>query len=105
MQVKGTLEQQLGTEKFRKEYVIMRVKTWVAELKLLTKIAKFFAQAGYYAFTSGFRQKFNYVIRFILNINHLLEPIENVILYLKGEDAMSKSASFYLYQLNSVEWV
>ena len=69
----------VGTEEFRKEYAIMSVNEWVAELKLLTKIAKFYSQAIYCTFTSGFRQKFNYVIRTITNISHLLQPIENVI--------------------------
>ena len=69
----------VGTEEFKKEYVIMRVNEWVAELKLLTKIAKFYPQAAYSTFTSGFRQKFNYVFRTIPNISHLLQPIENVI--------------------------
>ena len=69
----------VGTEEFRKEYAIMSVNEWVAELKLLTKIAKFYSQATYCTFTSGFRQKFNYVIRTIPNISHLLQPIENVI--------------------------
>ena len=54
----------------------MRVKEWVAELKLLSKIAKFHPQA---AFTLFFRQKYDYVIRAIPNISHLLQPFENVI--------------------------
>ena len=57
----------------------MRVNEWVAELKLLTKTAKFSPQAAYCGFTRGFRQKFNYVIRTIPNISHVLQPIENVI--------------------------
>ena len=69
----------VGTEEFRKEFVIIRVNDWVAELKLLSKIAEFCPQAAYCAFTSGFRQKFNYVIQTITNISHLLEPIENAI--------------------------
>ena len=69
----------VGTEEFRKEYAIMSVNEWVAELKLLTKIAKFYSQATCCTFTSGFRQKFNYAIRTIPNISHLLQPIENVI--------------------------
>ena len=69
----------VGMEEFRKEYVTMSVNKWVAELKLLSTIAKFSLQAAYCAFTSGFRQKFNYVIRTIPNISHLLQPIENVI--------------------------
>ena len=43
----------------------MTVNEWVAELKLLTEIAKLYPQAAYCAFTSGFRQKLNYVIRTI----------------------------------------
>ena len=62
----------VGTEEVRKERVVMRVNEWVAELTLLTKIAKFYPQAAYCAFRSGFRQKFNYIIRTIPNISHLL---------------------------------
>ena len=69
----------VGTEEFKKEYAIMSINEWVAELKLLTKIAKFYSQATYCTFKSGFRQKFNYVIRTIPYISHLLQPIENVI--------------------------
>ena len=57
----------------------MRVNEWVAELKLLTKITKFYPQAAYCKFTPGFRQKLNYFIRTIPNISHLLQPIENII--------------------------
>ena len=45
MKVKNILEHS-WCEEFRKEYVIMRVNEWIAELKLLTKIAKFYAQAA-----------------------------------------------------------
>ena len=53
----GNLGAEVGTEQFRKEYVIMSVNEWVAGLKLLAKITKFYAQAAYCAFMSGFRQK------------------------------------------------
>ena len=59
--------------------MIIRVNEWVTELKLLTKIAKFYPQAAYCAFRSAFRQKFDFIIRTIPNISHLLPPIENVI--------------------------
>ena len=52
---KRHLRSVVGTEEFRKEYVITRVNEWVTELKLLTKIGKFYPQATYCAFTSGFR--------------------------------------------------
>ena len=76
---KRHLDTVVGREEFRKEYVIMRVKEWITELKLLTKIAKFYPQVAYCAFTSGFRQKFNHIIRTISNITHLLQHIKNVI--------------------------
>ena len=69
----------VGTGEFRKKYVIMRINEWVAELKLLTKITKFYPQAVYCTFTPGFRRKLKYVIRIIPNISHLLQPIENII--------------------------
>ena len=69
----------VGTEEFRKEYVIMRVNEWVTELKLPTKISKFYQQAANFAFTSYFRQKFTHTIRTIPNTSQLLQPIENVI--------------------------
>ena len=57
----------------------MRVNEWVAELKLLTKITKFYPQAAYCTFTPGFRQNLNYFIQPTPNISHLLQPIENII--------------------------
>ena len=38
----------VGTEEFRKEYAIIRVNDWVTELKLPTKIAKFYPQVAYW---------------------------------------------------------
>ena len=76
---KRHLDAVVGREEFRKEYVIIRVNEWVTELKLLTKIAKFYPQPAYCAFRSAFRQKFDFIIRTIPNISHLLPPIENVI--------------------------
>ena len=43
----------VGTEEFRKEYMMMRVNEDVAQLKLLSNIAKLYPQAAYCAFTSG----------------------------------------------------
>ena len=39
MKVKRDVGAVVGTEEFRKEYVTTRVNKWVAELKLLSKIA------------------------------------------------------------------
>ena len=69
----------VGTEEYKIEYVNTKVNEWVKELKFLSKIATFYPQAAYCAFTSGYRQKFNYIIRTIPNISHLLQPVENII--------------------------
>ena len=45
----------VGAEDFRKEYVIMRANKELTKLKLLAKIAKFYPQATYCAFTSSSR--------------------------------------------------
>ena len=57
----------------------MRANEWVIKLKLLTTIDAFYPQGAYCAFTSGFRQKINCIIKTIPNISHLLQPTENVI--------------------------
>ena len=101
----------VGTEEFRKEYVIMRVNEWKAKLKLLSKIAKPYPQAVDCAFTSGFRQKFNYVIQTIPNISCLVQPIEEVIRnqfitsLFEGRTCNDVERQLYLYQINTVEWV
>ena len=76
MKVKDTFGAVVGTGEFRKKYAIMRLKDWVTELKLLKKII---SMASYCGFTSGFRQKFNYIIRTITSISYLPQPIENTI--------------------------
>ena len=65
--------------KKRKEYMTKKVNKWVIKLKLLSEIANFSLQAAYWAFTSGFRQKFNYIIQTIYNISHILQQTKNVI--------------------------
>ena len=89
----------VGTEEFRKEYVIMRVNEWVAGLKLQTKIAKFYPQAAYCTFTSGFRQKFKSSTEFydnlLRNLRSKMTPAQ-----LKTNDiATSDSASIWLSSL------
>ena len=59
-----------------RETKIKRVNEWANEIKLQSKVAKFYPQAAY---TSGFRRKFKYIVWTIPNINHLLQPIEYVI--------------------------
>ena len=47
-----------GKKDYEKGYAIMRVNEWLNVLKSLLKIAKFYTQASYWAFTSGLRHMF-----------------------------------------------
>ena len=42
-----------------REKKIKRVNEWANEIKLQSKVAKFYPQAAY---TSGFRRKFKYIV-------------------------------------------
>ena len=78
MKVKDTLGQLLvrGVQKGISDHESKRIGS---QIKVTDKIAKFYPQATYCVFTSGFRQKFNYVIQTIPHMNHLMQPLESVI--------------------------
>ena len=56
-----------------------KVSAWVKEIAVLSEIAKFHPQSAYCAYTAGFRHKFNYFLRTILDIDGMLQPLENII--------------------------
>ena len=64
---------------FCDEYVTDLVKDWDNQFTILSTIAKTQAQAAYLIFASGFKSKFNYFLRTIPNIRHLLLPLERTI--------------------------
>ena len=69
----------LGTLQYRQLYVKSKVDEWVQQLTVLSEFAKFYPQSAYCAFTSGFRHKFNYVLRTIPDISAYLQPVEDTI--------------------------
>ena len=69
----------VGEESYKTEFVSRKVETWVNELKTLSTIASSQPQAAYVAFTIGYRQKFNYIIRTLDGISEFFQPIEDVI--------------------------
>ena len=69
----------VGSNTFKESYVTSKVDKWMRELAVLSMIAKTQPQAAYVAFITGFRHKFNYIFRTIDGIQHLLQPIENII--------------------------
>jgi hypothetical protein len=69
----------LGTEAFRENYVNSRVQEWVDELSILSDIAKTEPHSAYSAYTFGFKSKYNYLMRTVPNISHLLGPLDNAV--------------------------
>jgi len=50
----------IGKTEFKAKYIRDIVEDWCMQLRVLSKIALIYPHAAYCAFTSGFRQKFNY---------------------------------------------
>ena len=55
------------------------VKDWATNVTILSTAAETQLQAAYLAFATGFKSKLNYFLRTILNIRHLLLPLERKI--------------------------
>ena len=55
------------------------VKDWDNQLTILSTIAETQRQTTYSALVSGFKNKLNYLLRTILNVRHLLLPLEKTI--------------------------
>ena len=70
----------LRTSQFRNEYIMEKINKWVAELHVLSEIAKIESQAAYTCFLSGYKRKFNYYMRTIPGIGKLLRKVDEVIL-------------------------
>ena len=69
----------IGSMEFRESFVKEKVVEWVCQLSILSKIARFYPQAAYCAFTAGYRHKFNYMLRTIPGLSRHLQPVEDVI--------------------------
>ena len=55
------------------------ITQWCGEITELSLIAKAHPQAGYSAFTSGYKHKFIFFMRTIKNIGNIMLPLDNVI--------------------------
>ena len=56
-----------------------KVKTWIAEIQMLSKIARTEPQAVFSRFISGFKHKLNYCMRTIPGIKNQLKQLDDVI--------------------------
>ena len=69
----------IGSDAFVKESVSTMVSRWLAEIDILSEISTTHPQAAYSAFVHGFKNKWTYLSRTCPNIDHLFQPLEDVI--------------------------
>lgn len=69
----------LGTTAAKEEFVRNQVNEWVNEIKTLAHIAETEPHSAYTAFTFGIKHKWNFLMRTVSNIEHLFEPLEEII--------------------------
>ena len=69
----------IGTSEFKKKYVESKVTEWIQEVGVLSDIAKSEPHAAYAAYTYGLQHRWNFMMRTIPDISHLLSPLENAI--------------------------
>ena len=71
----------VGSEEFKEEYVKMKVEEMTMKLKKLSKIGETEPHAAYAAFIHGWKHKWTYLSRTIVDIGELMRPLENCIRY------------------------
>ncbi len=69
----------LGSKEYCEQYTAKKVNQWLDELLVLTEIATTQPHATYTAYIHGFVHKFTYLSRTMANINHTLQPLEDII--------------------------
>ena len=55
----------LGSKKYKEECLSLKVDEWIAQLQILSQIARTQPQAAYSAFITGFRHKISFYMRTI----------------------------------------
>ena len=69
----------IGSDAIVKESVSTVVSQWLAEIDILSEISVTHPQAAYSAFVHGFKNKWIYPSHTCPNIDHLFQPLEDVI--------------------------
>ena len=68
----------LGSTKYKEEYLSSKVDEWIAQLRILSQIARTQPQAAYSAFITGFRHKISFYMRTISGVSTQLKPLDEV---------------------------
>jgi len=69
----------LGTTATKEEYVKKQVEKWIRELKPLALFSLTEPHSAYSAFTFGIKQRWNFLMRTVPNVEPLLSPLEETI--------------------------
>ena len=69
----------LGSTKYNEEYLSSKVNEWIAQLRILSQIARTQPQAAYSAFTTGFQHKISFCMRTISGASTQLRRLEEVV--------------------------
>ena len=69
----------IGSKSFKQEFITEKVKKWIDDLTMLSKIAKFAPHESYICFTSGYKHKISYMMRTIPEMKDHLECIDDLI--------------------------
>ena len=69
----------IGSCCFAEEYVMEKVRVWSEEIRTLSSFAQMHPHSAYTAFTHGVVHKWNFLMRTVQSIGHLLQPLEDVI--------------------------
>ena len=69
----------IGSKSFKREFITVKVKKWMEELSMLSKVAKFAPHESYVCFTSGYKHKISYLMRTIPDMKDHLKPIDDLI--------------------------
>lgn len=67
----------IGTQEFMSNFVTQKVEEWVAEMKILSRIACMDPQSTLSGFTHGLRGRYTYIMRSISRIESLLKPLKD----------------------------
>ena len=69
----------LGSATSTEQYIMAKVQSWTDELLRLSDIAQIHPHSAFAAFTHGLMGHWNYVLRTVLDISHLIQPLEDAI--------------------------
>ena len=69
----------IGSQKFREEYVMNEINSWVQDVEQLTEIANEEPQLAYAAHTKALSMRWSFIQRTIPNISQYFVPLEECI--------------------------